>query len=61
MIAAAFRAAALKIWNNLPTYRLVFTAAGIALALLGLMEILLRPAIAAQAATEPAALQTSAG
>lgn len=38
----------------------VFIAAGIALALLGLVVFLLRPAIATQAATENAALQTSA-
>jgi MFS family permease len=38
----------------------VFTAAGIALALLGLMVFFLRPAIATQAATEHAVVQTSA-
>ncbi len=38
----------------------VFTAAGIALALLGLVVFFLRPAVATQAATEDAALQTSA-
>ena len=38
----------------------VFTAAGIALALLGLVVFFLRPAVATQAATENAALQTSA-
>ena len=38
----------------------VFTAAGIALALLGLVVLFLRPAVATQAATEHAALQTSA-
>lgn len=37
-----------------------FTAAGIALALLGLVVFFLRPAIATQAATENAALQTGA-
>jgi hypothetical protein len=35
----------------------VFTAAGIALALLGLVVFFLRPAVATQAATENAALQ----
>jgi hypothetical protein len=39
----------------------VFTAAGSALALLGLMVLLLRPAIATQAAAEHTAMQTSAG
>lgn len=38
----------------------VFTAAGIALALLGLVVFFLRPAVATQAATEHAAVQTSA-
>ncbi len=38
----------------------VFTAAGIALALLGLVVFFLRPTVATQAATENAALQTSA-
>ena len=38
----------------------VFTAAGIALALLGLVVFFLRPAVATQAATENAAVQTSA-
>jgi len=38
----------------------VFTTAGIALALLGLVVFFLRPAVATQAATENAALQTSA-
>jgi hypothetical protein len=37
----------------------VFTAAGIALALLGLVVFFLRPAVATQAATENAALQTT--
>jgi hypothetical protein len=36
----------------------VFTAAGIALALLGLLVFFLRPAVATQAATENAALET---
>jgi MFS family permease len=39
----------------------VFTAAGITLALLGLVVFFLRPAVATQAATAGAALQTSAG
>ena len=39
----------------------VFTAVGIALALLGLVVFFLLPAVATQAATENAALQTSAG
>jgi MFS family permease len=38
----------------------VFTAAGIALALLGLVVLFLRPAVATQTATENAAVQTSA-
>ncbi len=38
----------------------VFTAAGIALALLGLVVFFLRPTVTTQAATEDAALQTSA-
>lgn len=38
----------------------VFTAAGIGLALLGLVVFLLRPAVATQAATEQAAVQTRA-
>ena len=38
----------------------VFTAAGIALALLGLVVFFLRPVVATQAATEHAAVQTSA-
>jgi MFS family permease len=38
----------------------VFTAAGIALALLGLVVFFLRPSVATQAATENAALQTGA-
>ena len=38
----------------------VFTAAGIALALLGLLVFCLRPAVATQAATEKAAVQSSA-
>jgi hypothetical protein len=38
----------------------IFTAAGIALALLGLVVFFLRPVVATQAATENAALQSSA-
>jgi hypothetical protein len=38
----------------------VFTAAGIAFALLGLVVFFLRPAVATQAATEDGALQISA-
>jgi hypothetical protein len=38
----------------------VFIAAGIGLALLGLLEFFLRPTVATQAVTEDAALQTGA-
>lgn len=56
LMAPPLGAALAELWG----VGLVFIAAGIALALLGLVVFFFRPAIVTQAATEHAALQTSA-
>jgi MFS family permease len=57
VIGPAAGAALAELWG----IGVVFTAAGIALALLGLVVVFLRPALVTQAAAEQAALQSSAG